>query len=93
VYSEKGEIRPDDVRDIYASCVLHRLRYREEKDRLSAVWDYKGTSREGDAIHAQNGGQADDGKQDQAATKRPESTAEELLPSFEAILEQIIATV
>lgn len=88
-YPEKGDIRPDDVRDIFALCVMHRLRYRTEKERLSSVWDYKK-----DASRSESSGTRVDEAAD--GSKREENSnveAEELLPSFEAIIEHILSMV
>lgn len=36
---EQKEIRPDDLRSIYSSCVVHRLRLREDHQKLSNFWE------------------------------------------------------
>ena len=42
----EGELRPEDVREVLLSCVGHRLRMREESERLSSFWNpSKGASK------------------------------------------------
>lgn len=68
---------------------MHRLRYRTEKERLSSVWDYKK-----DASRSESSGTRVDEAAD--GSKREENSnveAEELLPSFEAIIEHILSMV
>lgn len=87
-YSDRGDIRPDDIRDIFASCVIHRLRYREERDRLSAVWDYK----RGAATNNSGDGQITT-DEDGSRERKTSAHKIETLPTFEAILAHIIAIV
>ena len=93
-YSETGEIRPDDVRDVYASCVMHRLRYREEKDRLSAFWEHKNPDSADAAaedLKSSKGGSGSARKDNDAKQDAGEEI--EMLPSLEAIIEHMISTV
>ena len=39
MYDGEGDIRPEDVREVFLSCVGHRLRMREESERLSNFWN------------------------------------------------------
>lgn len=41
-YPASGDIRPVDVQEVILSCLGHRLRLREEKERLSSFWGAPG---------------------------------------------------
>lgn len=36
--AEVRDLRPNDIREVLASCVLHRLRIRLPQDQLAAFW-------------------------------------------------------
>lgn len=51
------EIRPQDVREVYASCVRHRLRTRRPEERLARFLGAQAGSH-GDVLQIQDSGAA-----------------------------------
>jgi len=63
--AHQQEIRPEDVREVFASCILHRLRLREPHQRLSNFWEALPPS----SAPSASAGKSDLGEQDWPRTR------------------------